>query len=246
MPGMRNKEKLAGATTRRNCIHCHMIHDAENMAAQASGKYSQEMLWRYPLPNSLGIELDAKDGTKISSITKDSPAERAGLKSGQRITRVNRQAITSIADVQWVLHHLSNDGAVVSIETDQRLSKVKVSQGWKRSDISWRGSLWSIAPKLRVWTPPVSESDRRKYSIPKDQAPLIVRWINTGSAGGRSARDSGLRKGDLIVGLEGKPMKMTPQYFNLHIKLNYKVGDELPITVLRNGERRDLKIKLVE
>ena len=32
----------------------------------------------------------------------------------------------------------------------------------------------------------------------------------------------------------------------MHIKLNYKVGDTLPLTILRNGQREELKIRLVE
>jgi S1-C subfamily serine protease len=39
---------------------------------------------------------------------------------------------------------------------------------------------------------------------------------------------------------------MTTQQFNMHIKLNYKVGDELPLTVLRDGKKRDVRVKLVE
>ncbi|HEX6987739.1 MAG TPA: thioredoxin family protein, partial [Planctomycetaceae bacterium] len=50
MPGLENKEKLAGATARNNCIHCHMIHDAEQNHAYETGAFSHDLLWRYPLP----------------------------------------------------------------------------------------------------------------------------------------------------------------------------------------------------
>lgn len=73
-----------------------------------------------------------------------------------------------------------------------------------------------------------------------------MRWINVQTAGGRAARDGGLREGDVIVELAGEPVKTTHQRFNMHIKLNYKVGDELPLTVLRGGKRRSVRIRLAE
>ena len=37
--------------------------------------------------------------------------------------------------------------------------------------------------------------------------------------------------------MEGKPLRMSSQHFNMHVKLNYKVGDKLPLTLLRKGKR---------
>ena len=50
MPGLEpeRKKKFQGLTERNNCIHCHNVHDAENNQLQLSGKWSKEMLWRYP------------------------------------------------------------------------------------------------------------------------------------------------------------------------------------------------------
>ena len=52
---------------------------------------------------------------------------------------------------------------------------------------------------------------------------------------------AGLRQGDHIVAIEGKPVRMTPKQFNLHVKLNYKPGDKLPVTLLRNGKQVEFK-----
>ena len=60
---------------------------------------------------------------------------------------------------------------------------------------------------------------------------LEVRWINTGRAEGRAAKRAGLKKGDIIIGMENKPLRLTSQQFNMHVKLNYEV------TLLRNGKR---------
>jgi len=77
---------------------------------------------------------------------------------------------------------------------------------------------------------------------------LQVKWINKGTTGGRGAIASGLRQNDVVVAVEGKPLKdgMNPKKLNTYIKLNYEVGETLPITVLRKGRQLQLEIKLVE
>ena len=94
--------------------------------------------------------------------------------------------------------------------------------------------------------PELEDEARRQHGIPADQGALLVKWINTKSGGGCAAHDAGLRHGDVVVEMAGKPLRMTPGQFNVYIKLHYKVGDELPLTVLRKGKRQAIRIRLAE
>ena len=51
------------------------------------------------------------------------------------------------------------------------------------------------------------------------------------------AKRAGLKKGDIIIGIENKPLRLTSQQFNMRVKLNYEMGEKLPLTLLRNGKR---------
>ena len=248
LPGLKNAEKLAQVTTRSNCVHCHTIHDAAHFDAQAKGTFNQDMLWKYPLPDNVGLLMDRIEGNKIEKVVKGSAAEKSGLKPGDIIETVNGQLITSIADIQWALHNLSNKDVTVDVKTaDGKQHQIAAKSGWKKYDISWRGSMWSVSPMLRVWAPTLDSKRLKALKIEAPQTAFLVKWINRGSKGGKSAFESGLRQGDVIIELAGKPIeKMTPQQFNAHIKLNYKVGQELPVTVLRKGKKQQVKIKLVE
>ncbi len=247
LPGLRrNREKYANETTRQNCIHCHNIHDAEHRQALETGTYSKEMLWKYPLPDSLGLKIDRKSGVRIESVIEDSAAAGAGIKAGQDIVRMNGQAITSIADMQWVLHALPNTATEVEIETESGKYAVQMKAGWREHDFSWRGSMWNAPPRFEAWAPELSAEARTKLGLPEADAALEVRWINREGAGGQRAFDDGLREKDVIVAIAGQPFRFTTKQFNMHLKLNYKIGDTLPLTVLREGKREELKIRLVE
>lgn len=247
LPGLRNPAKYSQQTTRGNCIHCHNIHDAEHQHALDTGTYSPEMLYKYPLPELLGLKIDRTSGIQIDSVLAMSTAEKAGIASGEDVVRMNGQRITSIADMQWVLHHLPNSDAHVEIETSvSGKHELLLPAGWKKHDFSWRGSMWNAPPRLQVWAPELSAEARTKLGLPETDSALEVRWINKEGAGGKQAASDGLREGDVIVAVAGKPFHFNTRQFNAHLKLNYQVGDTLPLTVLRDGKRSDLKLLLVE
>lgn len=248
MPGLQNPQKLAQQTERGNCIHCHNIHDAEQVDAKQTGSFTQDLLWRYPLPDNVGLRIDRVSGIKVDQVLAGTPAAAGGLKVGEDIVKMNGQRITSIADMQWVLHHIPNTAAEVVVEGSQSgKHTLSLPAGWKKYDISWRGSIWSLAPRFGAWTPEATEAQREQLRIPKDQMAFQVKSLNRNVPGGKNAYDAGLRQGDVIVAMNGQPLPKTSQQFNVHIKLNYKPGDQFPITVLRgNGERLELKILLAE
>ena len=248
MPGLENKQAYRQTTHRNNCIHCHNIHDAENHKLHLEGKLTKEKLWRYPFPENIGLNIDAVDGQRISKVQPNSPATRAGLKTGQRITHANGQPITSIADLQWVLHNLSNGMETIrlTVAGSSRAHAVRTTPDWKKTDISWRGSLWALHPRIRVYFPTASANEIRRLNLPADQHALKVKWINTGSKEGRAAYSAGLRLNDYVVGIAGKPFdnSINHRTFNLHVKMNYKSGQKLPLDLIRSGRKMRLDLPL--
>ena len=248
MPGLENKQAFRQTTHRNNCIHCHNIHDAENHKLHLEGKLTKDKLWRYPLPENVGLNIDAVDGQLIAKVLSGSAADRAGLKAGQRITHANGQPITSIADIQWVLHNLSNSKETIrfTVAGSSRALAVQTDTDWKKTDISWRGSLWALHPRIRVYFPEATANDRRQLKLPANRGALKVKWINTGSKEGRAAHNAGLRLNDYVMGIAGKPFDPTINHrkFNLHVKMNYKSGQKLPLDLIRNGRKIRLDLPL--
>ena len=78
--------------------------DAEVSEAYDKGTFKRDMLWRYPLPENVGIKIQRDDGRVIEAIIPNSPADRARLKPGDEIILLATQPIASIADCSFTSH----------------------------------------------------------------------------------------------------------------------------------------------
>ena len=124
--------------------------------------------------------------------------------------------------------------------------EVALTAGWKKHDFSWRGSMWNAPPRLHVWLPEVTGDALARLGLPKTDSALEARWINKEGAGGRQAFADGLREKDIIIAAAGEPIRMDSRQFQSYLKLNYKVGEQLPLTILRDGKKMELNITFVE
>jgi serine protease Do len=250
---MENKEKLAGVTARNNCVHCHMIHDAQQNQWRMEGTMSPERLNRWPLPDNLGIHIDPKDGRKIQTLIPDSASAMAGLLPGDEITHVAGQPITSIADIQWPLQNLPNDNATLDITINRAGNSITktltLRPGWKKTNFLWRASRWNLRPEPGFWAPALTDKQLKDLgdAIPAGTKPLRVQFINNNKPIGKAVRQAGLKEGDVIIEMNEKPFTFpTPEAFQMHVRLNCKTGDTLNLKVLRNNKPLDIAIPLVE
>ena len=188
----------------------------------------------------MSIEIDS--GIIVDKVNTDTFAEKAGIQVGDTIHAMNGQAIISIADMQWVLHNLPRTSALqIEIERDaQMMTKTLfLSDDWKKSDISWRGSMWGLRPKFKSWTPELSAEKKKQLGLKTDALTLRVHGVYS-----ERLKEAGLKKGDIIIEADGMKERMTGPQFNLWIKLNYHEKDKLPIQVIREGQTISLTIPL--
>ncbi len=247
MPGMEKTATLAGLTSRENCIHCHMLHDSENRHAQETGTFTFDSLFRFPLPQNVGLNIVRDHGSKIESISAGSAAADSKLKPDEEIVTINGQAIASVADIQWVLHNLPNEDVNLNIVGSKSgPSTLSLRKGWKETDPTWRGSLHSVKPQFPIWTPPADDKQRTGLGLSDDQGALVVKYIAANKKTGQNAQKAGLKIGDILVEMDGKPIGNTPQKWQYQMKLKYKTGDTLPLTIIRNGKRIPIQITLAD
>ena len=232
------------AKRKESCIHCHDVKNATLIHLRDQNKLEKRMVFTYPSPKNLGIQLDRDMQTEIAKVIKGSPAEKAGLKAGDRINKVMQQRVLTYGDVTRVLELQPDDLKELTIDASrgQRTANIKVAlpEKWKTaSDPSWRASVGIVGPSSGFWGKPLSDAQRRNLKIPRGKMGVRINFI-----WGKWTRKAGVKQNDVLVELDGKTDDFSIRQVQAYLQMNKEFGDPLDLVVLRGGERVKLKMKL--
>ncbi|MDB4476678.1 thioredoxin family protein [Rhodopirellula sp.] len=235
----------------KSCIHCHQIGDAQRSFYWNSGKpIPENILFPYPHPKILGLILDPKKKATIESVLPESIAANSGLRTGDIIELIAGQSPLSIADVQWVLHQAPATGGNIplSVKRNNQLIVVslKLPPAWRQlGDLSWRATSWAyrrmLTGGMRL-TELVSEK-RKQLNLDENQMALQVQHLGQYNAHA-AAKRAGLRKGDILIGYDGRTDLKTESQLFTHSINRHKPGDKVPVTALREGKKREFTIPI--
>jgi hypothetical protein len=225
-----------------SCIHCHQIGDARRDFYRRSGKpIPDRILFPYPHPKVIGLTLDPEEMATVKSVEPASVAAQAGFRAGDQIRRLNGQPLLSIADVQWVLDGVPPQGGqVIADVTRGRESMqlaITLSDGWRRrGDISWRTSTWGLRRMVTggLSLESLPQEARDKLQIPRGAMALRVKTVGQFGAHG-AAKRAGFQQGDVIVEFDGQRDLMQEADLLRHGVTERRAGDEVSVTVRRDG-----------
>ncbi|MCH7988580.1 MAG: PDZ domain-containing protein [Planctomycetes bacterium] len=229
----------------RGCVHCHQVKEYRFLQSYHDGEFSRRKLFGWPLPENLGLKLDPKHGHRIAETEGRSPAGKADLLPGDEIIQINNVPIHSELDIRWALHRASEnkplrflvrrqknggDGRMLSVE-------LHPEENWRQTDLSWRKSMRSVPMDFAFRGYSLTRSQRKSEGLKENQ--LAIRVVSVRDRG--LAKNLGLQKRDSIIALEGKSKRRTMEQFKSDLLNRYKPGDEVRITVRRDGKNVTLK-----
>jgi len=241
---------------KNNCIRCHQVHDAIHAQMKADGKWSKESLWIYPDPKLLGLTLDSLIQNKIKNITSSSPAAKAGLKSGDVILTIDNHNVLTISDMEYVLHHLSNDVSTVEInytrEAKPFKTQIKTFKNWKKVtplEYSWRPTMWALTPKPGFGGDLLKDDELKKLQLKKSSFAFRVRYLVTWgqfARTGQNAIKAGIKKGDVIYEVDGKNDFKNMKHYHSWFRFSHEAGDTVTFKIIRGNKKLDLKMKTIK
>ena len=226
------------------CIHCHHVHEFRRDQMQREGRWSLDEVWIYPQPENIGLSLDPEKGERVLRVQPQSAAEALGLKPGHSLVRIGDVTIASVADVQFALHKAPRQGKLAIVWNDGEAEKrgaIELHAGWRKTDVSWRWSLRSMSPNPSIIGDDLDLDSRKRLGLKAEQ--LAYRHMNFLTP---TARHAGLMANDVIVGINDQMLAMNARQFETHLRLYFKVGDEVTLNVLRGKESIKVKMKLPE
>jgi hypothetical protein len=227
----------------QGCVHCHNLKEGQHTALQKAGKWTNDLVYRYPLPDNLGLVLDLDRGNVVREVKDGSPASAAGLKPGDVVRLLGGVPIHSFGDAQYALDRAPRTGAIEVAWQRGGMNlegKLTLAEGWRKSDVSWRASTRYLVPYARLYGVDLTPDEKKGLGLPPRQ--LAFRQKDTLP---KQAEDAGIRGGDIIIGIDGKYLEIDVDGFLRYVHSNYLIGDQAKINILRDGKRLDLTMTFV-
>jgi hypothetical protein len=128
----------------KGCLHCHHVWEGLRRQARREKRLDPDALFVYPPPENVGLTLDLTAAERVTAVKPGSPADRAGVRPGDRLDRVGGVPVLAQGDVMWALHSAPAEGPLrLTLARDGRPFDVLLTldRGWKRTDLSWRRSV---------------------------------------------------------------------------------------------------------
>jgi hypothetical protein len=228
----------------RQCIHCHQIGDAQRQQyRERQESIPEKVLFPYPHPKAVGLIMDPHYRATVHRVEAATPAAEASFEKGDVILKLAGQPLLSIADVQWVLQQTDARGGDVRAEVrrgDRRLDLIlTLKPGWRqRDDISWRATTWELRRMATggMLLEAVPDEERSQAGLPETGMALKVRHVGQYPPHD-AAKQAGFRAGDVIVAL-GKHTDLVRETDFINTALReYRIGQAMPVALLRGGKR---------
>lgn len=181
-----------------------------------------------------------KEGALISSVEKDMPGDKAGLKRGDLIIKVNDKDIKDASTLTNLIGSLDPNTKIdikyerMGKEYTTKLKLANMNDSASNSGTKAGFSSNSILEGLSIVN--LTDEYRAKYRIPSDASGVLVTDVKSDS----KAENLGFMNGDLIIQVGDKNIKNIED-FNSVMKEND--GDKVLVWINRRGVYRGLVIK---
>lgn len=235
-------EDLPAAKRVADCIHCHQVNEFRRAKAKADGTWKRQDVWVYPPPENVGFGLEPDRGDMVAAVGPGSPAEKAGLRVGDRIVSLNGRPVASFADATYALQRGPAGAGEIPVVwrrgAAEHSAKLVVADGWRKTNLTWRPSMLDMLPALGIYGRDLTAADRKALAVPDKR--LAFRQGKTDA----ETAALGVRPGDVILGLDGVFPEMRMTDFLAYVRRNHLKGDRVVLHVLRDGKRVDIPLAL--
>jgi hypothetical protein len=238
------------AGDRPDCIHCHSVQDWEVASATERGTWVPEDAGVYPDPIQVGLAFDRDDQARIVRVVRNSAAEKAGLVVGDRIEEIAGRPIATFGDVQRALHRHRGEFLSMKVGPETRVT-LRLGDHWRDPDpllFSWRSMKWNLEPAPGFGGPQIDRSQIAELGLPPETFAFRVQYLVTWghrAYTGRNARKAGIRKGDVILAVDGKRDFESVEHFHSWFRLTKHVGQTIPVELMRAAETRVIELPVV-
>lgn len=212
----------------------------------------------------LGVNTEQADGgVRLSSVVKGSAAEKAGLKKGDILTKIDSRNIQATGDITDAIHtHKPGDKVTVTFLRDGKEQKATASlDRWKGIDVAgmptpaqWDTQAWGNMRYDRALTDRLTGTARARsafsafgasrpkmgMSVQDTDDGKGVKVLNTDDDG--NAAKAGVKEGDIILQIDDKAVNSADE---LATQLKEKKDQPaVKLQVQRDGKTQTIEVRI--
>jgi len=181
--------------------------------------------------------LDRPSGALISRVLPDSPAEKAGLKSGDIIMAFNGENIEHSGELPYVVGQLKAGEKIESkVYRDGKEQTISVMLESRPNDPKVLAQAQQDQNRLGMIVGEIPEEMAKRFDI---ESGVVIEQV----IGGTAARN-GLQQGDVITMLNGKRIQGVADF--TAIAKDIPSGRSVPMRVIRQGYPMFIPFKIME
>ena len=188
------------------------------------------------MANKFGVK--STHGALVADVLADSPAQKAGLKSGDIITAVDDQPVKSAADLEEIITSKPAGKAVdLTIIRSKKQIHVEVTLGERPSEEKIYGksgltpSSTTAVKKFGITVGPITEAIAQRLGLQSTQGVVIIK-VDPGSR----ADWAGLEPDDVILEIDMRPISSVDDWNAIVSKMPDNANPMF--TILRDGMTR--------
>lgn len=174
--------------------------------------------------------LDSHEGALVAEVATGTPAEKAGLKQGDVVVKINKALVNNIATLRNIIA-LMSPGAKASLEIlrDGKPLEIDVEIGDFPGKPTAKAASGVSDQKLGITVESLTAEAAQRLGL-KDAAGVVIKKVESGSV----AAWAGLKKGAVILEVNKKRIADADQY-NAALKESPK--DKPVLLLIKQGER---------
>jgi serine protease Do len=238
------------------CIQCHMVHSAIRDQLAAEKKLRKDMIFMYPSPSKIGMQMNPIEQDLVHKVVKGSIAANSGLRKGDKILQIGKTKILTVADIQWALQQTPRRRtrlAVRFLRGDKPTAGALIlEKNWQvgtPEEVAWRPWKWGLSPKPGFGGVEIDAEEKAKHGIPTQAFAFRVTYLVTWGPNaytGKNAARAGIRKGDIVVSVAKKRDFKSVADFHAWFRLTQKPGTKIQVQVRRNRKLIPLRLPVLE
>jgi serine protease Do len=190
-----------------------------------------------------GLGLEKTEGAIISNVEAGSPAEKAGFKVGDVVTKMNGEVVKSSRELARMVAALTpGQKAEFTVWRGGAETALTAEVSKRASDpqLASLGDTHGETESLGLALAELSPTLKQRYNLEEDVAGVVVTRVMPGS----EAADKGLQPGDIVAEVNGKPVTSAADLTKSVAEARSAGKEAIVLRIMREGAGRFVALKL--